>query len=1010
MLRNNLWPFAIAYCLLLMHVDADDVPTCQPKDFHYEYTECDSEGMRWRVSVPEHNKCTGGAPNAPVRGKDCTFTCNAGQFLDIQGDQECHPCPAGTYSLGGGLRFDDWDNLPTGFTISSEAFGGGFMWRSHKRDVNCSRSTWQLHSNYIAAVPGDCTTSLIFSTKLVKAGTVTFEYQSPNPDILFHFTVQNDQCQAIGDESKGTWPPNTEEGKWKTQTLNLKSGMNVLQWRALGMKERTHSRSPILIRKIEVTGVAYTSECTKCRSGTYSSGGTEFCGYCQENTFSDRGAAQCSPCNQATEYSTVGASKCETRPPCSERDYYEYQTPCDENKQTRKEYAWISPQICNPAGTGAVTLPPQGPLDNCPPCNPGMQLFNNSACEFCPANQFSDGSKPCETCPASTSPEYSLDYRWWSVMPPNVSSDCLSMTAETCSPQAGWLVSNDHIRTHFSHDKDVFLILTMHIPGFRGQANVINGKADIIGHISFGFEINCTGDCELVFLTDDNGKNSVAKSWKGSYEKNEYMYHVRSNKSLIATWAFQPYDWENLPEAKAEEYLNNIAKIYSIKVSNTISGGASECKPCPRGTTKNTCIPCPDGQYIDTSTASCKACPPNTVVSSSDSWGEQACKVCGSGLKAEGGKVCKTDCKYVAKDGKVYDFSDLDNIQFVVGNKLFTSSGTQYYHGFNISLCGNKGTQLPTCYNNVTDQPGNKSEEVEILSHGGTYGLPTDVRGMVCRSTLVPQRDAEAPVVSTQPVSLGDHLVKIVSNDSSMGDLFKEEGFSATPEELQKDIHFHYKSEQSTPACPEGRTTIISLRCDVKQDLQGVIDLPPKCSDGTCDGCTFHFLWKSQHACPICRNEDYEVINGECIRGEQTIHYYPPKHCLLSDSHKPKQMKQKCTTMPFAVQVALPVVIGVGVLLMLLLVYLWKRNKRLEYKYMKLVETAGGRDGELPGVESCGLEEDDEEAVHFPDKNTSIFQKIKNKITSGGKVSDDDFADDDNPFIAVKMQEKLPLT
>ena len=41
------------------------------KDFHYEYTECDSEGGRWRVSVPSPNICTGGAPNAPVRGKGC---------------------------------------------------------------------------------------------------------------------------------------------------------------------------------------------------------------------------------------------------------------------------------------------------------------------------------------------------------------------------------------------------------------------------------------------------------------------------------------------------------------------------------------------------------------------------------------------------------------------------------------------------------------------------------------------------------------------------------------------------------------------------------------------------------------------------------------------------------------------------------------------------------------------------------------------------------------------------
>jgi len=41
------------------------------QDFHYEYTQCDSNGGRWRVSVPNPNTCIGGAPNPPVRGSRC---------------------------------------------------------------------------------------------------------------------------------------------------------------------------------------------------------------------------------------------------------------------------------------------------------------------------------------------------------------------------------------------------------------------------------------------------------------------------------------------------------------------------------------------------------------------------------------------------------------------------------------------------------------------------------------------------------------------------------------------------------------------------------------------------------------------------------------------------------------------------------------------------------------------------------------------------------------------------
>ena len=46
------------------------------------------------------------------------FTCSPGQFLDISSDQECHDCPSGTFSLGGGVLFKDWKQLPTGFTTS----------------------------------------------------------------------------------------------------------------------------------------------------------------------------------------------------------------------------------------------------------------------------------------------------------------------------------------------------------------------------------------------------------------------------------------------------------------------------------------------------------------------------------------------------------------------------------------------------------------------------------------------------------------------------------------------------------------------------------------------------------------------------------------------------------------------------------------------------------------------------------------------------------------------------
>lgn len=46
------------------------------------------------------------------------------------------------------------------------------------------------------------------------------------------------------------------------------------------------------------------------------------------------------------------------------------------------------------------------------------------------------------------------------------------------------------------------------------------------------------------------------------------------------------------------------------------------------------------------------------------------------------------------------------------------------------------------------------------------------------------------------------------------------------------------------------------------------------CSEGTCDGCTFHFLWESQYACPLCTKNNYREIVSACIQGIQV------KYCM----------------------------------------------------------------------------------------------------------------------------------
>lgn len=47
--------------------------------------------------------------------------CSAGEYLDIEGDQTCKKCGAGTYSVGDGVRYDQWDDLPDVFSVKFDS-------------------------------------------------------------------------------------------------------------------------------------------------------------------------------------------------------------------------------------------------------------------------------------------------------------------------------------------------------------------------------------------------------------------------------------------------------------------------------------------------------------------------------------------------------------------------------------------------------------------------------------------------------------------------------------------------------------------------------------------------------------------------------------------------------------------------------------------------------------------------------------------------------------------------
>nr|KAF6418627.1 hypothetical protein HJG63_007221 [Rousettus aegyptiacus] len=163
------------------------LPPCQEKDYHFEYTECDSSGSRWRVAIPNSAVDCSGLPD-PVRGKECTFSCASGEYLEMK-NQVCSKCGEGTYSLGSGIKFDEWDELPTGFS-NVATFMDTVVGPSDSRPVGCNNSSWIPRGNYIESNRDDCTVSLIYAVHLKKSGYVSFEYQYVDNNIFFEFFVR----------------------------------------------------------------------------------------------------------------------------------------------------------------------------------------------------------------------------------------------------------------------------------------------------------------------------------------------------------------------------------------------------------------------------------------------------------------------------------------------------------------------------------------------------------------------------------------------------------------------------------------------------------------------------------------------------------------------------------------------------------------------------------------------------------------------------------------------------
>lgn len=995
---------------------------CTDQDYEFTYTNCDENGERWRVAVPRGGIQCSNLPT-PRRGLNCSFSCEPGHYLDLD-SQHCRPCNPGFFSLGGGIRYEEFVTLPSGFSVDNiDSNADSQFSNAQSQIVECPKEAgWVVKDGALIYIPTPCVSRLSFSANLVRPGSVEFTYRMPrnNRALSMQVDIRNEQCQSYNDAAKSLFMKYTKKekdeeeknGDWRKRRIELKSGPNVISWIIQNNMGYQSSNQPIHIDRIDVLGLAFTRQCTACPPGTSSAGGSAECIPCSPGYFSSKGSSQCGKCPES-QYSGFKSEKCVDRPPCRVSDYYPVREPCT-NGSSRAVYKKVLPSICRDDLPSASKLPPPTPWKTCPKCNPGMEKNKMGVCEFCKKDYFSDGNS-CARCPVDTVPNYGLQYQNWEVMPPKLTTRCEYISedvATNCNIGDAWLPSGDSLISAPSLELGIAFELILSID--EGFWNPLAPKPSRtmkvpVAQVTVVFETSCADEsCALYFIEDMSagiaGKQEsfyhFLAAFNGSNSKRVWSHTVTKNTPARFMVAFL-----RSGVTSGEDRITDEARIYTINVTNVghrggQGGGASQCLTCPHTAGGETCVPCPAGNYMHEVTKLCVSCPTNTIVNASSSRvGVESCIPCGQGLTSKDGVTCTAMGKVqLGEEGKknatfTYDFSQFVGRSWnISGVRVFSREGSAYFHSFSISLFP------PTvkCVEqfDTFDMIGMLDQEKE------------NVEGLACRMTVLPtpgsNRSKNAYVT---PLLLATRLDSISTsrthgNTSLTDEVLEYDSHDNTSRPLDVFFWFDPVSTSTSAACPNGTQLVVVARClPTKKQME--MRLPHSCPDGTCDGCLFVVVMETAQACPVCEPNDYETINGECVDGKQTIHSIPKKHCVITGAAS--QTKQvACSAFTAAQRSVLILLILSMIVLSIGFIFVCRRNQRLEYKYTRLIES---HTGELPAVETCGLDEDDDDEDELQDR--VIFSKGRRSAPSANsRTTLRDHRENDNAaFISLDSED-----
>eukprot|EP01113_Clastostelium_recurvatum_P039353 TRINITY_DN599_c0_g1_i2.p1 TRINITY_DN599_c0_g1~~TRINITY_DN599_c0_g1_i2.p1 ORF type:complete len:1691 (+),score=310.04 TRINITY_DN599_c0_g1_i2:2107-7179(+) len=608
-------------------------------------------------------QCHDGIKLPPTRVVNCTITtltCPAGMYVKDDGgnasdEETCVACPGGTFSLGGGLRIDNWNNggsgddgngnnnnnqLPPGFNHINTCTGG------------------QVCSQWRVAPDGRSLLSGVGSSAL----GATYTFNLPGT-VKFHYQVYISQSGSFGFFIDGVI--RLYEGAQKIMTqpreffFDVEAGVHNFKWSFFSGRLDSPNALDFegaYLYDIEFMGLdSADAQCTPCAPGWVSSSNSSSCRQCPANTYANGRHTYCIQCSaiDANSYSMPGSEVCLPRPTCSDEDYYLVYGDCtmngDGTLSRSASYTRKMPSICL---DGPLAYRPPAPAETqCAPCPDGLYR-DGAQCKICADGTYVDPSSPVSDppCKAPEGDHYlykELAYfttdgdNHWSA---EWQTGC---HGDGCFNSSGWRIRESCIESsdHLDGRVDSWVSLYIQI-----DASTYTTEASV----HFLYDVDQTGPQNngLFFLIDEVPHMLISTtSGEQTFPLNVGAHSLK---------------WIAHKEAGGGSTVS--ARVRSIRIRGSVRG-PSFASVCPAGTSTAqktssdvyNCALCPPGTFSAVSGASeCTRCPAGTFASSQGSTGCEPCPA-GTYTEGEGAAYCITNCSFTLRGGQVVDLSRLDS-------------------------------------------------------------------------------------------------------------------------------------------------------------------------------------------------------------------------------------------------------------------------------------------------------------------------------------------------------------